>query len=1004
VTTWKNCCFLFTLFFGVISHATFSQDRCGTVQYTNMLQQKNTLPESDEQFEHWLKTKIESRKTSSTLRAQSTYTIPVVVHIIHNGEPLGSGTNVSAAQVLSQISVLNKDFNRLNADASSTPAEFLSVAGSIAIDFVLATQDPEGLPTSGIVRVDGNQNAWTMNDNYKLKALSYWPSDRYLNIWVCNLTDFLGYAQFPESTLGGLENASKNKLTDGVVISTEAFGSIDDGAFALDPQYNKGRTATHEIGHYLGLRHTWGDDNNSCSGTDYVADTPNQAGSTSGCPAHPRKTCEVTAMFQNYLDYTNDACMNIFTVGQVARMTSVLENSTRRKSLLTSVGSQPPVQYANDLGIKTILDPASGECPSLSITPTVDVRNYGTNAINSFRIRVLNDGANVEEKTFTQTLNLLESATVTFNALSYTSGTHNITFEIIQINGGADDNNLNNTVNQPIAVPFTTTTPFSENFNFALPGTWSILNPDQVLGWELVTAPSTSVSNKALKMDFFNYKDNLGEIDMVVTPVFDLSSVPVALLKFEVAHARAQSSNDQLKVIVLTGCNADINQGTVVYDKAGAALATAPATSSSFTPGSSSQWRKEAVDLSAFIGQSKVQLAFVGINDWGNNLYLDNISLLTSPVPDIALSSIIKPSPVLCAEVVSPKLRIINNGTIINSFAVQTTVGSTVTTTNFSGLNFTTGEMEVELTAINLPVGNSQVTYSLINPNGGADVFPADNTKQVTVVRNSPTDAVPLQENFEGTFTDRWTIANPTAPISWQPVTLNNTKAIYFNAFTSIVSGDESWLVSPVLDFSELDEASVLFDLSYGYRALTNDNLRIMASTNCGETFTTFLSYTGAALQTATSDVAWVPTTASHWDIRKSVDLSSLAGSSAVRVAFVFTNANGNNIYLDNIAVMPSVVTTIDFPAETLPHNLFVLYPNPASRNGAVNLTFNLQSREDVTVTFTDTVGKEVYSSVFTDALNQTVVLPLEDFNTGVYIARLYTKDKTAMQKIIVIK
>src|SRR5690606_8895359 len=137
-------------------------------------------------------------------------------------------------------------------------------------------------------------------------------AEQYMNIWVCNLTDqFLGYAQTPESDLQGMENSSTNRKTDGVVVTHQAFGSVDDGAFDLDPVFNKGRTATHEIGHFLGLNHIWGDDA-GCNGSDYVNDTPNQGNRTQGCPTHPKTdNCGEVIMFQNFLDYTDDRCMNL---------------------------------------------------------------------------------------------------------------------------------------------------------------------------------------------------------------------------------------------------------------------------------------------------------------------------------------------------------------------------------------------------------------------------------------------------------------------------------------------------------------------------------------------------------------------------------------------------------------------------------------------------------------------------------------------------------------------
>lgn len=327
-------------------YSSLAQD-CETVEYNNSLRRKGVIQERDAQFEQWVKQQIEKEKQlSPNQRIKSAhYKVQVVIHIIHNGEAVGVGSNISDAQATSQIDVLNNDFNRLNSDAVNTPAEFQPLASSLSIEFVLATENPNGGLSSGINRVNGNKSSWTREEDQQLKLLSYWPAENYINIWVCNLVGFRGYAQFPISTIPGIENSSKNRLTDGLVLGYRFFGSSDFGSFNLSAPLDKGRTTTHEMGHFFGLRHIWGDQGD-CSGTDYVDDTPPQAGNTTGCPTHPVKQCPdvapVNKMFQNYLDLSNDNCMNLFTKGQTDRMKIVLESSPRRASLLIPLDADAP--------------------------------------------------------------------------------------------------------------------------------------------------------------------------------------------------------------------------------------------------------------------------------------------------------------------------------------------------------------------------------------------------------------------------------------------------------------------------------------------------------------------------------------------------------------------------------------------------------------------------------------------------------------------------------------
>lgn len=335
----RTLLFLFVITFGMVG-SVVAQERCGTSEYNRDLLKRDGISDAD--FETW----VESlRRVRSAAVPANGYTVRVVVHIIHNGEPVGTGTNLPDAQVFSQIKVLNEDFQRKNADASKTFALYKPLAAAMPVRFVLADTDPEGDPSNGIVRVQGTKSGYTRSENAQAKALSYWPAERYLNIWVCNLTDYFGFTQFPVTTLAGIGQASNNPLTDGIIMNYKGFGSVADGPFQLDFRYNKGRLLSHEVGHFFGLRHIWGD-GTDCTASDFVDDTPPQSSPTEYCPTQPVADCNQQGrMFQNYMDYTYDNCVNLFTAGQVERMLIVLENSPRRKSLIIASGDIDPPQF-----------------------------------------------------------------------------------------------------------------------------------------------------------------------------------------------------------------------------------------------------------------------------------------------------------------------------------------------------------------------------------------------------------------------------------------------------------------------------------------------------------------------------------------------------------------------------------------------------------------------------------------------------------------------------------
>lgn len=338
--------------------------RCYTVE--NMEHMRAQYPEmsTDEEFESWLQDKMAEAERNGTANSRMVLTIPVVVHVIHDGENVGTGANISQSQVNSQIEVLNEDYRR---KAGTAGFNSDSVGADAEIEFCLAFWDNNGMPMAepGIDRIDRNSRGWSTppySSNYinsNIKSATGWDPNKYMNVWVTNIDgSILGYAQGPNGAfVSGWPTNQGPASTDGVVIGTRYFGRVGNIQFP----YNRGRTLSHEAGHWLGLHHLWAPSNGAgnCNTDDFCSDTPNSDDANYGCATN-HVSCGTLDMVRNYMDYSDDACMNIFTICQATRMRTVLMNAPRRASLLTSTVCQgPTVSPTSNFGIVSV-SPCAG--------------------------------------------------------------------------------------------------------------------------------------------------------------------------------------------------------------------------------------------------------------------------------------------------------------------------------------------------------------------------------------------------------------------------------------------------------------------------------------------------------------------------------------------------------------------------------------------------------------------------------------------------------------------
>ena len=450
-----NILFFSFLLSSIVTIAQEKLTHCATDEYNKMLLKDNPNMMGSKAYEKELSKQIQLNKLkrsgiNGVSNRRVVYTIPVVVHVIHNGEAIGVGANISDAQILSQIQVLNEDFRRMSGtNGFNTHPDGVDVE----VEFCLAQQTPNGCVTNGINRIDmsATSTSWSGpggNTDTVLKPATIWDSSKYMNMWSVNFaaSDLLGFAQFP----GGPAN------TDGVVAGYPFFGTDDDPNVTIPGNFNLGRTMTHEVGHYLGLYHTFQGGCAEIDGGDLCADTPAVASSGSNnsncntgndsCPT-PVGTPD---MVENYMDYSQDSCMNVFTNDQKARVIATLTGSTNRPTALTS-NVCTPLASVNDDGSVEIEGIAVEDC-GVTATPSVRITNWGTTTLTSALISYDEDGGTTSNYNWSGSLAFGEFEIVNLPVIVSTFGNHTFNASISNPNGNTDLRSCNDDTSSTFSV------------------------------------------------------------------------------------------------------------------------------------------------------------------------------------------------------------------------------------------------------------------------------------------------------------------------------------------------------------------------------------------------------------------------------------------------------------------------------------------------------------------------------------------------------------------------
>lgn len=577
-------------------------------------------------FEQKVKAYVASKLNSSS-RIEANYNLPVIVHIVY----WDASQNISQAQVNSQIDVLNADYAGIGYNYNNTPTAFKPLIANTNITFCKAVKDPNNvvLTEAGIDRINAADfgfkkpgTGWsdTYIDN-TIKPATTWNASKYLNIWVLPLGGgLLGYATFP----GGATNV------DGVVIGTTNFGTVGNVAYP----YDKGRTATHEVGHWLNLLHISGD--KEC-GNDYCADTPPQIGNANdgsglsyGCPTFPFQVNGCGAgkspngeMFMNFMDYTNDACMSLFTIDQRTRMQTAMSAYSLRSALASSGTciTNPQAPIANFTSDKTTI------CSGGQVKFTDLSSNFPTSWQWTF------SGG-------TPATSNQQIPTVTYT----TTGNYTVKLKVMNAQGS---NEITRTSYISVSSPPAMSLPFSEGFqgNLFPPSGWSLATTSGENWEQNADAGGFATSSQSMLYDNFNL-DAGSSKDDIITPAINLNGANSPRIKFDIAYAAySNNSVDTLEVLIADACLSTFKS---IYKKGSSALAGNNSNTMNYFIPSANQWRRDSIFVPAAYLNKNVKFIFRNYGGYGNNIYIDNVNVYGSAIAPTASASFTTSDTVVC--------------------------------------------------------------------------------------------------------------------------------------------------------------------------------------------------------------------------------------------------------------------------------------------------------------------------------------------------------------------
>ncbi|MEI9810480.1 MAG: choice-of-anchor J domain-containing protein [Bacteroidota bacterium] len=869
---------------------------------------------------------------NAQFRVQAIINVPVVVHVLL---PAAQQALVTDAIIQSQIDTLNFYYggSPLNSDSLRVYEPFRTTYGRSEIRFCMAQRTPANLPTGGITRTVTS----TIYDGSNTPGNAIvWDPTKYLNIWVVNAgnSGLLGYSYTP-GTWG------PSDPHQGFVNDYRAFGSgpgTSAGGYHYN-EYNLGKTAVHEIGHYFNLAHTWGPVNDppgnpGCNLSDGCADTPPTNGAFFGCPSAVPVTNSCTPaapgiMWQNHMDYADDRCMVLFTKDQCARMTTAVTTAPDRIGLTTSNGCvAPPPAAGNDAGISAITTPATGSSISCSsVTPVVTIQNFGSNTLTSATINVRLNGTVVGTQPWTGSLAQGETANVTLATVNVPLGANTLKIHTTGPNGLGDAVAANDTSISAFTRIGFSALPLLNTFETSfLPTGWASNNPDgDGLSWFRFNPTGGAAGGSVWAAVIDNYDFELrGTVDDIVTPVVNTSTGLFAydslLITFDLAHKNFPLTGfeDSLKVLISTNCGAT---WTTVYSKGDPELSTAGTEVNLYNPPGAGDWKKQRISIGNNVfSAGQLQVAIRNVNGFGNVTWIDNINVARKPRKDMLTSAIVRPNLTECTPPFAPSITVRNNGDeAVTAFKTGYILNGGAPVLQTHNIPLAPGaSTTVTFPALNAPAGTHTIKMFVtdqLSAQPGPDVVPSNDTMTRSFFVPAGT-FTSVTEGFEGTAFPpaNWFRINPDNAITWQRTTpgkSSNFSAYVdnYNYATGVYLYD--YLQASPVNTAGADSLIITFDVAHKiYEDIFGesvDNLSVLISRNCANTFSSVYSKTGSTLATAGSngDALYENPAQSDWRRERiSIDLVTNPANS-VMAQFRNGDAYGNSIFIDNINIAP---------------------------------------------------------------------------------------------------